>query len=80
MVIPESDPFPDELPKRGSCFLSDKVRTHSVPYHYDHMAIRFWHAGSDADNPRGKNQHEDQRQYAIFLEHDWSQITQTASD
>src|ERR1043165_3017207 len=36
---PKSDSFAGELPKRGSCFLADKVRAHSVPHHHDDMPV-----------------------------------------
>src|SRR5581483_3462896 len=80
VVIAESDSFPAELPECGSCFLSDKVGTHSIPYQYNHTPIRFCRTGSDAANTRRKNEDKDRHPYAIFPEHDWSQITQTASD
>ena len=39
MVIAKSDSFTCELPKRGSCFLADKIRAHSVPHHDDDMPL-----------------------------------------
>jgi hypothetical protein len=79
-VIPKSDSFAGELPKRGSCFLADKVRAHPVPHHYDDMTVGSGRVRSEAHGVQGKNEDEDRNRCAIFRKHDRSQTTQIAWD
>ena len=79
MMIAKSDSFAGKLPKRGSCFLVDEIRAHSVPHNDDDMpVVESWCVRGKRNDAQRKNEDEDRNRCAIFREHDRSQTTQIA--